>query len=463
MTALEALIRKLEAPLAEAAFVLCPDSSGALAVHWGNTAATALAGLHPGDPVGALDPLIADDIARGRAAGRSFTVSTSCARFELTFRPVRSETGEIWACFLADRSVRADDTLFLDDAPAPTPAAPSADAFISELSDAVVIFRPDSVFSRMNDAARASLGTADANAARATIMSLAPEAASGNLSRIVEWPGEDGETCRPMHLSVSHVGKAGARSIVCILTDLPEMARHQAERAAYFATVNHEMRTPLSALIGSLDLMAGHGDAPVADRLLGISRRNADRLLHLLDDLAALNDADHRDLSIRPEPLSADHVLSEAADATSGLAARNGVSIAVRGSATATFAGDPRRMQQILANLISNAVKFSPRGGTVNVSATVDRGQVTFSVADSGPGIPEGFRARLFQRFARAEEAVARGIQGTGLGLAITRDLVVRQGGSIDYMTATETERPGAAGTEFRVRFPLAAMDSIAV
>ena len=117
------------------------------------------------------------------------------------------------------------------------------------------------------------------------------------------------------------------------------------------------------------------------------------------------------------------------------------------------IAADWMRLQQIFSNLISNAVKYSPRGGEVRIGAELENGNVRFWIRDSGPGIPSSARERIFQRFTKPVHSKEIQASGTGLGLAITKELAERQNASIDFDSITSQEDPENSGTTFHVTF----------
>ena len=120
---------------------------------------------------------------------------------------------------------------------------------------------------------------------------------------------------------------------------------------------------------------------------------------------------------------------------------------------------DRNRFMQVMANLLSNAAKYSPPGGVVAVRAVRDDGMVRIEITDQGPGIPPEFRAKMFGKFSQADSSDTRPHGGTGLGLNIVRSIMERHGGDIDYITTTESETPGRSGTTFVVRFPEAGLE----
>ncbi len=234
-------------------------------------------------------------------------------------------------------------------------------------------------------------------------------------------------------------------------------ARKQADQIKndFISMVSHELRTPLTSIAGSLRLISAQatGEVPAPTlRLLDIAGRNSDRLVRLINDLLDVQriEAGKMELELGTLPLGA--LLDAAVEANEGYGARRGVVLCLRQAAPdAHVVVDPDRFMQIMANLISNAVKFSPPEGSVEVVAEEQDGLVRIAVTDHGEGIPEAFRARLFDKFAQADSSDTRKKDGSGLGLALTKSLVELHGGTLRF----ETEL--GEGTTFFVELPPAA------
>ncbi|QRN94896.1 PAS domain S-box protein [Archangium violaceum] len=233
-----------------------------------------------------------------------------------------------------------------------------------------------------------------------------------------------------------------------------EAERHQMERLKneFVSTVSHELRTPLTSIRGSLGLLEGGvlGELPSqAQDMVRIARTNTERLIRLINDILDLEKMESGKLDFHLEPLELRVLLAQAAEAHHGYAEECGARVELAVEAPDAWAMvDGDRFLQVLANLLSNALKFSPRGERVTLRLARVGTRLRVSVEDRGPGIPESFRARIFQKFAQADGSDSRRKGGTGLGLSITRALVERMGGTLDFVT-----REGA-GTTFRVELP---------
>jgi signal transduction histidine kinase len=237
---------------------------------------------------------------------------------------------------------------------------------------------------------------------------------------------------------------------IIILRDISELKAADRAKNEFISTVSHELRTPLTSIRGSLGLLLGGalGAFPEkAGRMLEVANRNAVRLSQLIDDLLDLEKMSAGSMSFNVASVPADPMLAAAASANEGYALRQDVELRVAGQCHDNVQADELRLQQVFANLISNAIKYSPRGGVVELGAEVDGDCVRFTVRDHGSGIPEAFRGRIFQPFSQADSSDVRARGGTGLGLNISRGIVESLGGDIGFDTA-------ASGTTFYFRLP---------
>lgn len=220
----------------------------------------------------------------------------------------------------------------------------------------------------------------------------------------------------------------------------------------FIAVTSHELRTPLTALIGALGLLqarAADGFPAGADRLLKIAHSNAERLGALVNDILDFSKLSSGSARFDADTLAVGELLAEAVQLNCGYAARREVELLVDPvPASLTVVADKHRLMQVLANLISNAVKFSDRHGKVVLRAIAEGEKTKITVVDEGPGIPHEFRARIFTRFAQASVSDERDKGGTGLGLAIVREIVARMDGEVAFDTTL------GLGSSFHVFLP---------
>jgi signal transduction histidine kinase len=232
----------------------------------------------------------------------------------------------------------------------------------------------------------------------------------------------------------------------------------EAERVKeeFFALVSHELRTPLTAILGYVELVLGehsHPDTDAAEqhRYLEIVERNAQRLLRLVGDLLFAAQVESGSLLLEPEVVDLAQITREAVEAARPRAEDAGILLGAQIDPLPPSVGDRDRIAQVLDNLISNALKFTPGGGHVEVRLCTEGDDARLDVADTGVGVPPEEQARLFDRFFRASNATTRAVPGVGLGLMIVRAIVAAHGGTISV--ASEVD----AGTTFTVRLPLQA------
>jgi signal transduction histidine kinase/CheY-like chemotaxis protein/predicted DNA-binding transcriptional regulator AlpA len=229
-------------------------------------------------------------------------------------------------------------------------------------------------------------------------------------------------------------------------------------KSRFFANVSHEFRTPLTLIRGPVQAVRERlrgGDAPLdeAAEQLAMVERNTDRLRRLVDQLLALARLDAGAYELNARPLALDAEVRRIARPFEGLAERHGLTlrVTVEEGPDADLARpvvDPAALEHILGNLLSNALKFTPEGGRVDVTVTGRPDAVEVAVADTGPGIPEAEQDGVFERFQQADAAPTGDETGLGIGLAFAKDLVTLHGGAIDLESAE------GEGTTVTVRFP---------
>jgi PAS domain S-box-containing protein len=219
--------------------------------------------------------------------------------------------------------------------------------------------------------------------------------------------------------------------------DITERKRMERMKDEFISTVSHELRTPLTSISGALGLLAGGATGALPGKaleLIGIAHKNSTRLTHLINDLLDMEKLAAGKLSfdlqvqelmpLVEQSLQDNHPYAAQYGVTLVLAARcDGVQVRV----------DALRLQQVLANFLSNAAKFSPEGGTVEIAVTRRDALVRVAVTDHGPGIPAEFRPYIFEKFSQADASDARQRGGTGLGLAISKELAERMHGTVGF------------------------------
>jgi PAS domain S-box-containing protein len=220
----------------------------------------------------------------------------------------------------------------------------------------------------------------------------------------------------------------------------------------FVASVSHELRTPLTSIRGYLDLVLDGDAGPLTsdqERYLAVVARNSKRLLALVGDLLVVAQHDSGVLSLdrRPNDLSA--LASEAVSSAAPIAKERGLALTIVADQVPEFELDRARICQVLDNLISNALKFTGAGGSVEVRVTCDPERAVVEVADTGMGMSDAEQEHLFERFYRTESSATQATPGTGLGLWISKTIVEAHGGEIGVDSAT------GRGTTFRIELPL--------
>jgi signal transduction histidine kinase len=227
-------------------------------------------------------------------------------------------------------------------------------------------------------------------------------------------------------------------------------------KSEFVSKVSHELRTPLTSIIGAADNLLDGIAGPLEERprsyLLRV-KENGDRLLRLINDLLDLSRIEAGKEEIRATRFRLDTLIHETLEALRPVAEENGVTIAALGPPSVVIRADRDKISRVIMNLVHNAIKFTPRGGQVQVAAS-DEGEgewVTLAVRDSGPGIPAGEVDRIFDKFHQVKRNRGRGGAGSGLGLPISRQLVEMHGGRLTVESAV------GQGSTFTVVLPLSA------
>src|SRR5436190_1772593 len=251
-------------------------------------------------------------------------------------------------------------------------------------------------------------------------------------------------------LEAERAARADAEAVQRLLAEQNERLRELDKlKDEFVSLVSHELRTPLTSIRGYVELLLSEELNDDQRRFLGIVDRNSERLLELVSDLLFLAQIEAGKLAIDVGSLDLKKVIEECIETSSAVADSRGVKLEATIERLPKIEGDRVRLHQVLDNLLSNALKFTPSGGRVEVRLMRAGEAAVLEVADTGFGIPEEEQARLFERFFRSSSATENAIPGTGLGLTITKAIVERHGGRIEIESAEN------AGTTARVRLPL--------
>ena len=218
----------------------------------------------------------------------------------------------------------------------------------------------------------------------------------------------------------------------------------------FISLVSHELRTPLTSIRGYVELL--QDDVRLTDeqrRFLGIVDRNAGRLLDLVSDLLFLAQVDAGQMTFELQPVDLEAIVLECVESSVPASAAKRIELRAHTERLPELEGDPARLAQVLDNVVSNALKFTPEGGRVDVRLAAVGGSAVIEVQDTGHGLAQDEQDHLFERFFRSSRAAENAIPGTGLGLAIAKTIVERHGGRIALESRMD------AGTTVRVELPL--------
>ena len=266
------------------------------------------------------------------------------------------------------------------------------------------------------------------------------------------WIGQDPRARRAISVSARIVrdGDGDFAGAVLAYKDVTDFMRALRVKDEFVASVSHELRTPLTSITGYVQILLERDDLPEqATGQLRVVARNGDRLLRLIGDLLHTAQVDGGGPLLDRSRADLATVVRDSVEAATPAAGEAGVTITLTAPARLAMYADPRRIGQVVDNLVSNAVKYSHRGGEVQVVLTLDGNRAQLEVRDAGIGISSADRDRLFTRFFRTKLVEERSIPGVGLGLSITKDIVEAHGGRI------EVDSVLGAGSVFRVRLPL--------
>lgn len=344
------------------------------------------------------------------------------------------------------------------------------EAIFNSAIDAIITLNPSGSIETINVAAERMFGYRGAELDRrdiSLILDLTHDGAAPFLTRLGESQGalergllreltarKRNGTLFPVDVALGAMNLPTGTHVVAIVRDISERRRVEAMKDEFVSTVSHELRTPMTSVAGSLGLLAGGaaGELPEkAVRLVAIAQANSQRLVRLINDILDIEKIEAGKLSLSAEPLDLRDIAIRSIDGAAGYAETLGVSLTLLDGVAAPVRGDSDRLVQVVTNLLSNAAKFSPRGGEVVVSVLPERRLARLSVRDFGQGVPESFRSRIFSKFAQADGSDSRAQGGTGLGLAISREIAERHGGRLWFESTT------GEGATFHLDLPLRA------
>lgn len=385
-------------------------------------------------------------------AVRAFTAGRRAPRLD-----VRSsdQIGELAAAFNEMTDRLHETTVSLDD----------LDNILEHVGECLLVTAPDGIVRRVNRAACRLLGARREELVGRHCGELvrAPEGYASILHTAHETsrPGGietelmrlDGGTV-PVLASVSPIseGSGQALGIVVAASDISERLRIERQKDEFVTMVHHEVRTPLTAVRGAIGLLDGGVAGELSERgkeLLAIALRNSERMERLVNDILVTRKLDAGRLDFLLERTELVPLVEQAIEAVSEYGQRHQVSFELESTAEGALVRvDPDRLIQVVTNVLSNAVRFSPPGATVSVSVERVEDQVRTAITDRGPGIEASFHDRIFEPFARGDDQDWRHTSGTGLGMSIAKAIIGELGGRIHFTTEL------GSGTTFYIDVP---------
>lgn len=320
-------------------------------------------------------------------------------------------------------------------------------AILENAAEGILIFDQQGLIERANPASASLFGHSTRELTGRQIGGLIPALRGCSAAELAGLLGRPWEVSASqaqaqsleLEISLSRYELPGRRLYICMLRDIGPRKRVERLKSEFVATVSHELRTPLTSIKGSLGLLAAGavGELPKpAQELIGIAQSNSERLICLVNDILDVEKLEFGQAGIHLSRTELRPLLQEALAHNQGYADSFQVRLVLDDSALpeqVLVEVDNLRLQQVLSNLIANAVKFSEAQQRVEISAAIVDASVRIQVLDHGPGIADDFRERIFQKFAQADGSDSRRRGGTGLGLSICKTLVERMNGKIGY------------------------------
>ncbi len=229
-----------------------------------------------------------------------------------------------------------------------------------------------------------------------------------------------------------------------------QIDRLETVRQEFLSNISHELRTPLTSILAFVETLEDGGidDTENNLRFLGVIRRNAERMHSLIADILELSLIESGNVTVEIREIKLFTAVQDVLAALSAKAQEREIGLKNQVPSGATVFADTVRLEQMLTNLVDNAIKFNRPGGTVSVDYSTEAGRDVISVTDTGEGILPEHATRIFERFYRADRARSREIGGTGLGLAIVKHLARLHGGEVSVNSAL------GSGTTFRIELP---------
>ena len=314
------------------------------------------------------------------------------------------------------------------------------------MTDGVVAFSRDGAVIQSNPAAERMLGRAIPIGGEENYDTLFSDIAPLQGVLAVEQPGYlDGERevdGRSLELLLTPFDQERLGGVLVVIHDVTEQRKTEEMRREFVANVSHELRTPLTNIRSYAETLADNaGDIPpeTEKNFLGVILNESDRMTHIVQDLLTLSRFDSGRSELKLAPFAFGEAVRDVYQANLLEAQRHGHAMELElPDGLPDITGDRERVLQVMMNVVSNSIKYTPDGGHIRISAGQQGKRVWMEVADDGIGIPKEDRGRIFERFYRVDKARSRESGGTGLGLSIAKEIVDRHHGTIELV-----DRPG--------------------
>ncbi|MFG6497260.1 cell wall metabolism sensor histidine kinase WalK [Fictibacillus sp. UD] len=312
---------------------------------------------------------------------------------------------------------------------------------LTYMTDGVIATDRDGAIILMNDRAEEMLNISRQNALGTSLMELLrlnteytwEELYNEYESMLLDFSTDDIHYVVRANFSTIQKDDGPINGLICVLHDVTEQEQIDNERREFVFNVSHELRTPLTTMRSYLEALADGAwqDDNIAPRFLEVTQNETERMIRLVTDLLQLSKMDSKDYRFNFHEIDLVHFLNGIIDRFEMLEKENIELSRSLPSDKIPVQMDTDKMTQVLDNIISNAMKYSPEGGTITFTAAVIGRKVKVSIADQGVGIPKNNVSKIFDRFFRVDRARSRDLGGTGLGLAIAKEIVLAHGGDI--------------------------------
>lgn len=346
-------------------------------------------------------------------------------------------------------------------------AAQRMSRIVEESANEIYIFDAETLkFSDVNRGGRENLGYTLSELMDLTVVDLKPEFTAESFDILI-WPLRTGKVKAlqletvlrrkdgsqyPVEVNLQYAPKETPPMFVAIIQDMTDRQLAEKAKKEFVSTVSHELRTPLTSIKGALGLIRGGKIGELSEEItsmLDIAYSNSNRLVRLIDDILDIEKFEAGKMEFKFRPVHLGPFLERTLESNKGLAEEFGVQFVLSSDLPeAKVSGDYDRLMQAMSNLLSNAAKFSPKGSVVEVSLSRFADTFRITVKDQGPGIPDDYQDRVFQKFSQADSTDTRHMGGTGLGLSITKAIIEGHGGNIGF-----ENQPGK-GTMFYIDLP---------